>query len=64
MILPLSYKSLFGGGMGGVFTLCKNAIHRVDKNIALVYRMLIFSQRKDTLVIYRLSFLCGSNFHE
>ena len=57
-------KYLFGGENGGVFASCKNAIHSVDKDIALVYKMFISSQRKATLVIYRMTFLCGSNSHE
>lgn len=30
-------KYLFDGGKGGVFTLCKNAIASVDRNIAVAH---------------------------
>lgn len=47
--------------MGGVFTLCRNAIASVDKNIALVYTMITSLRKKDILVFYRMPFFRGSN---
>ena len=49
-------KYLFDGEKAAVFARCKNARYSVDENNVSVYKMLISSQRKDTLIILQNAF--------